>query len=356
MKRMIQNTTWLIAPLLLLLGSRALAASSGVRDEAHFFSPDVVSQAEQVIGQIEQKHHKDVLVETLPAIPPDLKGQYDPQNKEAFFEKMANTRAKAQGVDGIYVLITRDPPHLQVMPGNNTRQRLFPLSDRDAVRDQLLTSFKQEKFDQGLLDMVRGIQQRMDANARNAGSSGGGIVVPGNNAPRSNGPVFPTQNRGWSMGSLACILIAVVLFVIFIRGIFGRSGGQGYPGGGYQQGGYPQGGYPQGGYPPQGGYGYGGGGGGSGFGKGFLGGLLGGALGGYAAEKWTEHGQQGGGYVPPATGGGGDYSAPADTSFDSSGGGGDFGGGGGGGDSGGGGGGDFGGGGGGDSGGGGGDF
>ncbi|HEY8746417.1 MAG TPA: TPM domain-containing protein [Tepidisphaeraceae bacterium] len=354
MKRKLQNPIMLVAPLLLLmLGARAVAASNGVRDEAHFFSANAISQAEQRIQQIEQKHHKDLLVDTLPTIPPDLKAQYDPQNKEAFFEKMASSRAKAQGVDGVYVLITRDPPHLQVMPGNNTRQRLFPLADRDAVRDQLLTAFKQEKYDQGLLDMVGAIQQKMDANARTAGSSssGSGTVFPGNNAPRSNGPVFPSQPRGWSFGSLACILIAVVLFVVFIRGIFGRSGGSGYQGGGYPQGGgYQQGGYPPGGYPQGGGYG---GGGGGGFGRGFLGGLLGGALGGYAAEKWTEHGQQGGGSAPPASGGGGDSSAPADTSFDSSGGGGDFGGGGGGGgDSGGGGGGDFGGGGGGDSGGG----
>src|SRR6185312_15667013 len=195
------------------------------------------------------------------------------------------------------ILIVKDPPHLQIADGNGTAQRLFTRANRDEVTRQMLAAFRNKQYDQGLVQAMQTIEQRMDENVP-AAHSNGSAAAPGaypQQQPRSNSP-FPSQPRGWSFGGLACILIAAVVVIIFIRGIFGRSGGGGYYGGYPQGGGYQQGGYPQGGYPPQGGYGYGGGGGG--FGRGFLGGLLGGALGGYAAEKWTEHGQQGGGYVP----------------------------------------------------------
>jgi uncharacterized protein len=338
------NLLLLLTPLLLLTAASPIrAASNGIRDEAHFFSPGAISEAQQIIDRIEQRHQKDVLIETFPTIPDDQKPKYEQLGKASFFSQWATSRARSQGVNGIYILITKDPAHLEMAVGNKTQQRDFTIADRNAVRDQLLAAFKEKKYDEGLISAVQEISRRMDANAPAGAANQGGSPSP------NYTPTFPRpQQRGWGFGSIACILIAVVLFIVLIRGIFGRSGGGPSYGGGYPQGGgYQQGGY----YPPQGGYGYGGGGGG-GFGRGFLGGLLGGALGGYAADKFMHPDQQsGGGYVPPATGGG-DFGGGADTSFDSSGG--DFGGGGGGGDSGGGGGGDFGGSGGGDFGGGGG--
>ena len=345
--------SWLLAPLMLLAlcTSRAsAAASSGVHDEAHFFSDDTVQQAEQIIRQIDQKHRRDVLVETVPSVPSDLQDRLQQQGTRPFFQSWANQRAKQRGVSGIYILICRQPSHLEVAVGNATAQRLFTIADRDAVAKQLVSAFKERQYDQGLIAALQSIQQRMDENA---GSSRSAVSSPG---PSSGVPIpRPPPRTGFGIGGLACVLIAVVLLIVLIRGMFGRSGSS-Y--GGYYP---PQGGaYPPGAYPPPGGYGYGGGGG---FGRGFLGGLLGGALGGYAAEKWAERGQSGG-YAPPPTADSGGYSPGVDTSFssgggdfgsgaDSGGGGGDFGGGGG--DFGGGGG-DFGGGGGGGDTGGGGDF
>jgi uncharacterized protein len=329
----------LIAPLLLLAGaSHALAASSGVRDEARFFSPDAVDQANQIIQQINERHGKDLLIETFPQIPPDMKSQFDQLGKDPFFEQWARTRFQSQGVDGVYLLVCRNPGHIQLEVGDKTRLRLFTLVDRNRGTGILLSAFRNKQYDQGLLQFVRFVQQRMDANASAAGS---GAVAPNSNYPPSPYPTYryhTSTNRSWSLGGIACLVIGIVLLIALVRGIFGRSGGGYYGGGG---GYYPPGG---GGYPPPaGGYypgGYGGGGGG-GFGRGFLGGLLGGALGGYAADRWMQGQQQG--YTPPVSGGQ-DMSSGPDTSStgtggDFGGGGGDFGGGGG--DSGGSGGGDF---------------
>src|SRR3954465_10778793 len=61
------NFLLLVIPLLLLTAAApSRAASNGIRDEAHFFSPGAVTQAQQTIDQIERRHSKDVMVETLP--------------------------------------------------------------------------------------------------------------------------------------------------------------------------------------------------------------------------------------------------------------------------------------------------
>jgi hypothetical protein len=344
MSRKTLSLAWLIAPLLLLAGaSQAMAASNGVRDQAHFFSANAIDQANQIIQQIDERHGKDLLIETCPQIPSDMQSQFDQLGKNPFFEQWARTRAQSQGVNGVYALICKNPPHVQVEVGNKTRLRMFTVADRDRAVQILLSAFRKQQFDQGLLEMSRFVQQQMDSHAAAAGS---GAVAPNSGTPPSPFPNYNyrSQTRSWGIGSIACLIIGIVLLIALVRGIFGRSGGGYYGGGG---GGYypPQGGA----YPPAGGYPGGYGGGGGGFGRGFLGGLLGGAVGGYAADRWM-HGQQQGGYTPPASGGQ-DMSSGPDTSFTGSGG--DFGGGGG--DFGGGGGGDFGGGGGGDFGGGGGD-
>lgn len=308
MRSIVRGALWLLAPVALLLGAAsASAASYGVRDNAHFFSPDAVQQADQIIRQIVQRHQHDVLIETIPSIPQDQRQAME-ANPRQFWEHYVDQRALAAGVRGVYVLVTRQPAHIQAAVGNVTRQQLFTLADRDELVREIVTQFKAGNYDQGLLAGVHYIQQQMDANA--PASSGGAaaprppVGLPG----RSNVP-----RGGWGIGGIACVVIGVLVFIVLIRGIFGRSGSsyRGYPPGGYP----PQGGYPPGAYPPGGGY-YGGGG--SGFGRGFLGGLLGGALGGYAADRWLDRGQQQqGGYVPPPPGS--DPNAGADTSFSSSG-------------------------------------
>lgn len=353
---------WIAPIVLLVVACRTRAASEGVKDEAHFFSVDAVSEADQVIRQINTRHHRDLLIETIPSVPPDVHVPEQPQDRERFFEEWTNKRAAERGVNGVYVLICKNPSHLQAAVGNATAERLFTHSDRDELAKRMLTALKAHEYDQGLLNGVHFVQQQMDAHVSASGSSSQYYGNSSGSAPPAGpygGPPArtnpPRGDMGWGFGSIACVIVAVILGIILLRGVMGRSGGAyGQPGGYYPPGGgaYP----PAGGYPPVGGYG---GGGGGGFGRGFLGGLLGGAIGGYAADKWEQHNQQqGGSYAPPPSGGGAEYNPGPDTSFSSSGG--DFGGGGGGGGGdfggggGGGGGGDFGGGGGGDSGGGGG--
>ncbi|HSZ59217.1 MAG TPA: TPM domain-containing protein, partial [Tepidisphaeraceae bacterium] len=217
MFRKILLHTWLIGPLLLLAGASHALGANGVRDQAHFFSPAAISQAESIIAEIEQRHQKDVLVETFPEVPAEFQGQpYD-----AWVEQIARSEA----VDGILIVITRHPGHIQVWVGNKTEARLFPLSQRQQLEQRMVNAFKQRQFDQGLIDGLRFIQQQMDSRRQGATS----------NVPSGGySPPFPSRrgNTSWGIGGIACLIIGIVLLIALVRGIFGRSSGGYYGGGG----------------------------------------------------------------------------------------------------------------------------
>lgn len=318
MRRILPLWCMSIAGLVVFLANGEALATSGVHDQAHYFSDSAISQAEEIIRQVNHRHNKDVLFETLPSVPEDLRSELEVKGKEKFFEDWADQRFRQQGVNGVYVLVCKDPSHLEAAVGSNTAQHLFTIDDRTRLVRGMVDYFKKKDFDGGLLHGVQFIEKQMDAHEpnRNAGAAQSKSTPPAVYPP-VQGPGNGNVRTGWGIGGIACLIIGVILFIILIRGIFGRSGSRYYGGpGGY---GPPGGSYPPGGYPPPGGYGYGGYGGGGGFGRGFLGGLLGGALGGWAVNKWEQNQQ--GGFLPPASGQ--DYSSGVDTSASSSGG--DFG-------------------------------
>jgi uncharacterized membrane protein YeaQ/YmgE (transglycosylase-associated protein family) len=299
--------------------------SRDVSDEAKFFSPEAVRKANEAINRIKEKNHKDVVVETYPRIPENKKSEYSPARKDEFYIAWMRERAQALKVDGIYILITRDPSHLQVGVGAQTSRMGFTREDRDKVRNILVERFKRKEYDSGLLDSITFVSNRFDelGRARPAAAPARGASSP-TTGSRSSSP------GGLSWMTWLIIGIVGLLIVRFIMRSFQRMAYSGPqppagPGGTYGGGG----GY---GPPPAGG---------GGFFTSMLGGLFGGAAGNWLANRWTggssetqnrppEHlGDEGrsfegsggdfGNNEPPS--GGGDFGSPADQ------GGGDFGGG-----------------------------
>ena len=229
---------------------------------------------------------------------------------------------KSGGVNGLIILMTKSPGHLEIAVGNKTQRHSFTLGDRDQLNTRMLGLLRTKQFDEALLQGVQFIKDTMQpapANepAENASGSGGYIPPVGGSS---------TGTGGFPVGGMVCVGVVILFVVVIIIGMANRNRGYG---GGY--GAPPPGGYPpgySGGYQQGGGF-FGGGGGGSGFGSGLLGGLLGGALGSWGYDRFSRPGTPN--YTPP-TGGpatGGDFSSSSDqtdTSF--SGTGGDFGGGG----------------------------
>lgn len=166
-----------ILSLLLLIPSLPpVGRHDGVQDDGKFFSADAIQSAERIIGQIQSDEHRDVLIETVAEIPQDLRDQFEQKGKTKFFQDWANARAKERGISGVYILICKNPSHLQAAVGNITQQKLFTIADRDELVRVLLRRFRQHQFDDGLLDAVKFIQQRMNSNSNDGTASGSGPV------------------------------------------------------------------------------------------------------------------------------------------------------------------------------------
>ena len=89
-------------------------ASAQVKDAGGFFSADAVAKADAKIQEIDRQFNKSILVESVSEIPNDLKPRYEEQGKAKFFSQWAAERAKEAGVKGVYVLLCKQPPHLQI--------------------------------------------------------------------------------------------------------------------------------------------------------------------------------------------------------------------------------------------------
>ncbi|MEY2411378.1 MAG: hypothetical protein QOF48_4048 [Verrucomicrobiota bacterium] len=304
-------------------GSFARAVGPEVRDNSGLFSPAAVKQADETIRAIQRDYHKDLLIETFPAVPEARTNDYA-RNREEFFSTFVTDRARAARLDGIYVLVMKEPPphrfRIQVGVGQATRQRAFTTADRDELVRIVQASFRADKYDEALRNGVAYVERTLRNNlqgaaaARPVSDAGGGRQVP-------DGPATSSRGSGGSLLILGVFIVGGVILVGFIlrllrRGMGGGSGGLAGAGG------------------------MGGGGGG------FFSSLLGG-IGGAMAGSWLYDRFLGGNAhasdnyrmnppdAPPSDVGGDYSSSGGDVD---SGGGGDFGGGGG--DSGGGGGGD----------------
>jgi len=305
-----------LAPLLaflLISCGMALPATAQVRDEADFFSADAERQASFDIRDIRQRFGVDLLVDTVPAIPAELQAEYQRLGKDKFFEQWAQQRGREAGLNGVIVLVAKDPSYLRVLPGRQTRQKAFTSTDSDSLRDVLVTAFKAKQYDAGLLQAVATFRKTLQQNLGDGAMAQQPVErqdqgrVPTDRDDRATAPPAapdsdartgggsPAPAHGWSMSTI--IIWAVLIFggIWLIKRLV-ASRARPAPGpGGYDRG-YP--GQPQhAGYDPRyGDPGYRRGGGfGSGMGGGLLGGLLGGWLGGHIFRGGGGGGQAYGG-------------------------------------------------------------
>lgn len=358
------------------LAGLAVAATARVSDEAKFFSTPAIENADRRIQEIQRDFHKDLLVDTVARVPADMQQSLESDGKAAFFHRWAARRAEDADVHGIYILLCKEPGHLQIIQDQRTKSRGFRDADRDQLEKQMLELLRQKKYDAALAQAVDFVAARLRANlgsGRPATSSGipplGGPVdrprprsMNPPNSPMPPGGAVPAQHiaGGGSMLGWLLLIGLILLGVWVVRAIFraitgagrGYGPGPGMPAGQGMPGAYGSGGYGPAGYGPAG---YGGGG----FLSNLMGGMFGAAAGNWIYDSFFRGGGGGGSgwgsgtsygtgpsdppinddagsgdFSGPDTGGGGDFDAGSQaeaddgsTSFDG-GGGGDFGGGG----------------------------
>lgn len=124
-----------------MLGQKGRAPQ--VQDEAKLFSEKAVEEANAIIAKIKETHKKDLVIET--------KEEGSPK-KDA--EKTALERFDKLGLDGVYIIITKQPRHFEVINGKQTRERgLFTVADRDELVKILKSNLGKES-DQALLKVA----------------------------------------------------------------------------------------------------------------------------------------------------------------------------------------------------------
>jgi hypothetical protein len=119
-----------------------------VNDEAGLFSADAIKAANEAIAKIKSAYHKDVLIETRE------KGKEDLQE----FRAWAQEQAKTQRVEGLYILITTQPKHFEIVVGKQTLKAGAFTSDDGQNLQKILKENLGKKPDDALRLVIEHVQ------------------------------------------------------------------------------------------------------------------------------------------------------------------------------------------------------
>lgn len=136
-----------------------------VKDDGKFFSKDALDKANKKIRVIYEKYRKDVVIETMLALPADLEKKMKDDGQAKFFARYARDRSVDMGLNGVYVLFTKKPPHYQIHMDPETQKKTFTVADRKKLSGVIVERFKEDDFDKGLLDGLDAIESAFKANS-----------------------------------------------------------------------------------------------------------------------------------------------------------------------------------------------
>jgi len=214
-----------LAATLLLGTAGALSAAGGIQDDGAFFSEFAKTNASGTIQEVAAKLRKDIAVQTFAAVPEDMKSTVIQASKSATnrgFSQWAEQLARAKGVNGVFILLVKQPAHLQVVVGNDTQRQAFTLLDREKLVQIMIPLLRAKKSDDALIDGVNFISTTMQSHR-----SGGAMQAGGKSHLAKQG------GSSW----LSTILIVLVIFVGFnlLRSLFRAMSGGGTGAGGVGQ-------------------------------------------------------------------------------------------------------------------------
>src|SRR5262245_5792440 len=157
---------------LLIAASLAYGATPQIKDEAGFFSAEAVKKANEEIQEIARLYKKEVLIETFKTVPDGKAERVRQMSREArsqFFddwlrERVSQARTDGARVDGVYILMCKDPSHFKMSVTRGTATRAFTTSNRNQLSKMMAENFKKETFDEVLLEAVAYIKKTMGEN------------------------------------------------------------------------------------------------------------------------------------------------------------------------------------------------
>jgi len=164
---------WLLGFALagLLQPSAAVAGTSGVRDGGNLFTkPEFVADINRQIEEIQSTHHLDLCIETYAAVPDNRTAELQHLGESKFFSMWAEERALVAGADGLYVLITNSPRHVEVVAGTEAQSK-FDKRAREKVRKALVRKLDRNRAE-ALQDAVAAVRDHL-ASREEAAKRGG---------------------------------------------------------------------------------------------------------------------------------------------------------------------------------------
>jgi len=207
------------------------SGNGGIRDNGEFFSESAKKEATLKISEIETQFKKELMVETFAAVPEDIKQVVDLTDKPSsnkMFEQWAVKEAKKQKVNGIYVLLSREPTRLQIVVGNDTEKKAFTLKDRDNLASLMLRKLREKKNDEALSECVKFVSSSMASHAL-ASSRNNSVTSPLQSNPVRESQSEQTTPWGWII--TAVIGIAIVWLIVgLLRSFLGGRGTASAPG------------------------------------------------------------------------------------------------------------------------------
>lgn len=165
---MIRATPWFLVLAVAgwLTAGSALALTPGVRDGAGLFSPAAVVQADADIRAMATRYHKDLLIETFAGVPAGqvktFKGLRSKQQKQ-FQAAWTKKQAESAGIDGVYVLICKDPVYVGIAVAPEA-QEAFTESDRKRLYQLLSRRLGGKQNDQALAAAVKLVRDACQTN------------------------------------------------------------------------------------------------------------------------------------------------------------------------------------------------
>jgi uncharacterized membrane protein YgcG len=146
-----------------LLANSPSAVAPVIQDDGKFFSASALKKANDTIAGIYRKYDRDVLVETFATVPAadvEMVKAMDTEKRTAYFLQWAKDRTKERVVNGVYVLICKEPRHLRVGIVEKEPHKVPP-GTRDAIDNLLIKEFREGRFDEGLEQTLLLIEEKL---------------------------------------------------------------------------------------------------------------------------------------------------------------------------------------------------
>jgi hypothetical protein len=128
------------------------AARAQVHDNAQLFSPEAIRKADQRIEEMRRRFGKTLLIETLQAPPEECVKDInlgDAKMRDEFFAAWVDNAIDEAKLDGIYVLICREPKVVRVAVHPDSTTAVFTKRNQKFLHDLIIDRIQPDNPNQG---------------------------------------------------------------------------------------------------------------------------------------------------------------------------------------------------------------